>query len=160
MMPLILATFADTIGFVEQSVADLSDEEMVVQPSGVPNHASWTLGHLISSCQGIASEIGGAPWLPDDWEARFGYGSTPVPDRSRYPSKAALLDLLRDAADRLTRVLSGLGDSALEQPVPGSGSPGMSQLLVQVVIAHTAFHAGQLAMWRRAIGKRSAAVFV
>jgi hypothetical protein len=36
----------------------------------------------------------------------------------------------------------------------------MAHLLLQVVIAQTAFHAGQLAMWRRAIGKESIAVFI
>ena len=43
-----------TLRFIEDSVADLSEEEMVRQPDGVPNHAAWTLGHLIYSCQGLA----------------------------------------------------------------------------------------------------------
>ena len=36
----------------------------------------------------------------------------------------------------------------------------MGHLLLQVVGAHTAFHAGQLALWRRALGKPSVGVFV
>jgi uncharacterized damage-inducible protein DinB len=36
----------------------------------------------------------------------------------------------------------------------------MGHLLFQVIVAHTAYHAGQLAMWRRALDKQPAAVFV
>jgi uncharacterized damage-inducible protein DinB len=160
MMPELPDTFRNTLKFIEQSVADLSEEEMIEQPAGVPNHATWTLGHLIHSCQGIANELGAPRWLPDDWESIFGYGSTPVSDLSRYPSKSEMLRALTDAADRLHQTLSSVSESALKQSLPDETPPTMGHLLFQVVIAHTAFHAGQLAVWRRAIGKQSAAVFV
>src|SRR3989304_2955448 len=79
-----------SLGYIRQSVADLSDEELVAQPAGVPNHAMWTLGHVTFSCQGIAGELGVEPWLPADWEATFGYGSTPSADLARYPTKAEM----------------------------------------------------------------------
>ena len=160
MMALLLSTFASTLTFIQQSCADLSEQEMIQQPPGVPNHATWTLGHLIYSCQGMANELGGQAWLPDDWESIFGYGSTPVSDGSRYPSKAKMLSLLSDAGDRLHQILSGVSESTLAQAAPGNTLPTMGHLVFQVVVAHTAFHAGQLAMWRHAIGKRSVAVFV
>ena len=87
MIDELINTFERTLKFMEQSVADLSEQQMVQQPTGVPNHAAWTLGHIIYSCQGIAGELG-------------------------------------------------------------------------VEEAHTAFHAGQLAVWCRAIGKESVAVFI
>jgi hypothetical protein len=145
---------------MEQSVEDLSDEEMVEQPSGVPNHATWTLGHIIFSCQGMATELGTAPWLPDDWESVFGYGSTPRSGKHRYPEKAQLKTLLADATIRLCRAVRSANASVLRRELPDKDFPKMSHLLLQVVIAHTAFHAGQLAVWRRAIGKESVAVFV
>jgi uncharacterized damage-inducible protein DinB len=78
MIDELLNTLEYTVGFMVRSVDDLSEEEMVFQPPGVPNHATWTLGHL----------------------------------------------------------------------------------LLQVVVAHTAYHAGQLGMWRRALGKEPVAVFI
>lgn len=156
----MLHTFDGTLAFMEQSVADLSEQQMVEQPAGVPNHAAWTLGHVIVSCQGIAAELATGPWLPDDWEALFGYGSTPLPDRSRYPSKAELLAALADAASRLRHILLAADPSALNRSLPDDTIPSMRHLLLQVVVAHTAYHAGQLAVWRRAIGKESVAVFV
>jgi uncharacterized damage-inducible protein DinB len=160
MIAEMLTTFETTLQFTEQSVADLSEEQMVQQPIGVPNHATWTLGHIIHSCQGLAAELGAEPWLPDDWESAFGYGSTPSPDLSPYPPKAEMLAVLAESADRLRHTLLTMSESALRQSLPDEMTPTMGHLLLQVVIAHTAFHAGQLAMWRRAIGKESVAVFV
>ena len=160
MIAEMLTTFETTLQFTEQSVADLSEEQMVQQPIGVPNHATWTLGHIIHSCQGLAAELGVEPWLPDDWEAVFGYGSTPSADPSLYPRKADMLAVLTDSVDRLRQKLLTMSESALRQSLPDETMPTMGHLLMQVVIAHTAFHAGQLAMWRRAIGKESVAVFV
>jgi uncharacterized damage-inducible protein DinB len=156
----MVQTFDATLAFVERSVADLSEQQMVEQPIGVPNHGAWTLGHIIVSCQGMAAELGAEPWLPDDWESLFGYGSTPSPDRSRYPTKAELLAVLADAAKRLRQTLLAADESVLSRPLPDETFPTMRELLLQVVVAHTAYHAGQLAVWRRAIGRESAGVFV
>lgn len=160
MIDELIHTFEATVRFMEQSVADLSDEEMVEQPSGVPNHGTWTLGHIIFSCQGMATELGAAPWLPDDWESVFGYGSTPRSQVQRYPQKAQLQTLLADATTRLCQTVRGVNASVLRRPLSDDAFPTMGHLLLQVVVAHTAFHAGQLAVWRRAIGKESVAVFV
>ncbi len=160
MITELVSTFEGTLKFVEESVADLSEQQMVEQPPGVPNHATWTLGHIITSCQGIAAELGAERWLPNDWESIFGYGSQPSPDLSYYPTKAEMLDALTEAAKRLCQVLFGIKEAMLRQPLPDAPVPTMGHLLFQVVVAHTAFHGGQLAVWRRAIGKPSVAVFV
>jgi hypothetical protein len=149
-----------TVGFMEKSVEDLSDGEMVKQPPGVPNHATWTLGHVIFSCQEMAAYIGAPRWLPGDWESVFGYGSTPRPEGDQYPPKTDLLALLSEAATRLCRALREVDAAVLGRPLPGDDFPSTGHVLLQVVVAHTAYHAGQLAVWRRAVGKESAAVFV
>jgi hypothetical protein len=160
MIAELIDTFDTTLKFVEQSVADLSEQEMVEQPAGVPNHGTWTIGHIIFSCQGIAAELDAEPWLPDNWESDFGYGSTPSADLSCYPKKAEMLTVLADSAARLRQTLVASGESLLSKQLPDETLPTWAHLLLQVVIAHTAFHAGQLAMWRRAIGKPSVAVFI
>ena len=52
MVPELVSCFERSLAFIQDSVADLADEEIVLQPPGVPNHAAWTLGHVIFSCQG------------------------------------------------------------------------------------------------------------
>ena len=160
MITGLVRTFDSIVKFVEQSVTDLSEQQMVEQPTGVPNHGTWTLRHIIYSCQGIAAEPGVERWLPDDWESAFGYGSTPSSDLSRYPKKSEMLTLLADAASRLRQALLAANEPVLRQSLPDETLPTMSHLLLQVVVAHTAYHAGQLALWRRAIGKQSVAVFI
>ncbi|UCC73971.1 MAG: DinB family protein [Gemmatimonadota bacterium] len=164
MIAELLNTFESTLTFLERSVADLSEEEMVRQPPGVPNHATWTLGHVIWSCQGMAGELGVDEWLPDDWTSLFGTGSTPTSVASRYPKKTELLTMLTAAADRLRDVLLAADESALGQPLPDVQVreilPTLGHAFLQVLAAHTAFHAGQLAVWRAAIGANPVAVFV
>ncbi len=160
MVPELVYTFDATIEFVEKSVADLSEQQMVEQPAGVPNHAAWTLGHVILSCQEIAVELGAEAWLPDNWESVYGYGSMPRADVQFYPRKAELLAILVSATSRLRQALLSATDPVLSRALPGGQLPTMAHLLLQVVVAHTAYHAGQLAVWRRAIGKHSIGVFV
>jgi uncharacterized damage-inducible protein DinB len=165
MIPQLVSCFDRSVAFMQGLVADLSDAEMVLQPAGVPNHALWTLGHVIHSCQAIAGELGVAPWLPEDWESRFGYGSSPAGAAARQePDKAALLAALADAADRLRTALLATDEGKLGDPLPDQKMreilPTVGHALLQVVAAHTAFHAGQLAAWRRAIGRAPVGVFL
>jgi uncharacterized damage-inducible protein DinB len=157
-------SFDSTLQFVEQSVADLTDEEMVQQPAGVQNHGTWTLDHIIYSCQGIADGLGVEGWLPDEWKSLFGYGSTPTAVASRYPKKTEMLTMLTDATDRRRQTLLATNESVLAQPLPDEQGreilPTVGHALMQVIAAHTAFHAGQLAVWRRAMGKESVTVFI
>jgi len=153
-----------TLGFIRQQIADLSDEEMVLQPPGAPNHAAWTLGHLIHSCQAIAIELGKQASSSTEWESRFGYGTRPNPVASENLSKSSLLTNLAETSDRLRATIQALDTRFLDEP-PSEGEtremlPTMGHELIQVVVAHTAYHAGQLAAWRRAIGRAPVGVFV
>jgi uncharacterized damage-inducible protein DinB len=165
MIPELVSCFDRSLAFIRDLVADLSDEEMILQPSGVPNHAAWTLGHVIHSCQAIAGELGVRPWLPDDWESHFGYGSSPDHvAASEHSRKAALLVALTDAGDRLRAALLQTDESRLKDPLPDEKAreilPTVGHALLQIVSAHTSFHAGQLAVWRRAIGRAPVGVFI
>ena len=164
MIPQLVSCFDHSVAFIQASVADLSDEELVLQPPGLPNHAAWTLGHIIHSCEAIARELGVPPWLPADWESRFGYGSTPAGSTSECPRKNELLAALSDAGTRLRRALLAADEASLSAPLPnieaGKIFPTLGDALLQVVVAHSAFHAGQLAAWRRAIGRRPMGVFI
>jgi uncharacterized damage-inducible protein DinB len=160
MIPEMVHTLETAVKFAAQMVGDLSEREMVEQPKGTPNHATWTLGHITHSCDAMAAELGAETSLPKDWESLFGYGSTPLPHLQRYPQKQELLSLLSDASSRLSKTLLSLDESVLERSLPGNSLPTMRHLLMQVVVAHTAYHTGQLAVWRRALGKKPVGVFV
>ncbi len=164
MIPELVGSLDRSLAFMRGLVDDLSDAEMARQPPGAPNHAVWTLGHVIHSCQAILGELGVAPWLPCDWESRYGYGSSPGEPASPGPGKAALLAALVDAGNRLRAVLLATDESRLKEPLADEKAretlPTLGDALLQVVSGHTAFHAGQLAAWRRAIGRPPVGVFI
>jgi len=108
----------------------------------------------------IAQAIGGAaglePWLGDDWVIKFGPGSTPMDDAAAYPAKDELFAALADAEERLKVAVRGLDDAALDAPFPDPAYlevlPTLRHAFTQVLVGHTSFHVGQMAVWRRAIG--------
>src|SRR3954451_11871887 len=93
-----LHSFAYSLDFLREQVADVPAPDMVAQPDGIRNHPAWVVGHLSYSCQLLGGVVGLPPWLPDDdWARRFGTGSVPVADASAYETKANGLAILRDA---------------------------------------------------------------
>lgn len=154
-----------TAAFIRASVADLADDEMTLQPAGAPNHPAWTLGHVVYSWQAIMQELGVSPWLPDDWESFFGYGTSPANVVcSAYSSRTLLTASLADAVNRMRAALLDAEEDALNEPLSDADSRQVfsttGDALLQVVVAHSAFHAGQLAAWRRAAGREPAGVFI
>src|SRR5687767_8882061 len=114
----ILHSFAYAHDYLREQLADVTPEQMVAQPSGIANHPAWVVGHLTCSCQLLGEVIGVTPWLPGDWEERFGTGSVPVADVGAYETKEQALAILADARSRITRAVEALDDAQLDQPFP------------------------------------------
>ena len=156
MIAQVLNSYEIHLDFLQRLVSDLNEEQMVAQPNGAPNHPAWTIGHLVQSCQAISGELGLAAWLPDDWQERFGTGSTPVCDTTQYPDKEALLSRIDEAKTKLSEGLHDLGDSGLTSPLPDiryrDRFPTIGHAVIHILSGHTALHLGQLTVWRRAMG--------
>jgi hypothetical protein len=155
-MKPVLHSFAYSLDFLRQQVADVAPPDMIAQPNGVMNHPAWVIGHLTNACQMLGRSIGLPKWLPKDFGKRFGYGSMPVADAALYPKKEEALDMLRDAQDRFTQAVDLLNDSQLDQPFPVESYlyvfPTIRHALTQVLVGHTAYHVGQIGVWRKAMG--------
>ena len=152
----VLHSFAYCLDYLRDQVAEVSASEMVAQPNGIMNHPAWVIGHLTHVCQLLGGVIGLSPWLPDDWDRRFGTGSVPVADESLYETKQNALAILHDAQLRITQAVEGLDDARLDEPFPDESYrevfPTIRHALTQVLVGHTANHIGQLSVWRRAMG--------
>lgn len=164
-MAQVVRCFERSVVFMRAQLADLSDEDLLLQPAGAPNNGAWTIGHVIHSCHEIARLVGAAAWLPGDWESRFGYGSSPHGlSSSSDVSKVVLLAALAAAGERLCDALLRAEGDRLAAALPNDAGAAVfatvGDAVVQIVCAHTAFHAGQLAAWRRAIGRVPSGVFI
>jgi hypothetical protein len=155
-MQPVLHSYGYCLDFLREQVADVVDEDMATQPSGIANHPAWVIGHLTNGCELLAGVIGVPRWLPEDWASRFGQGSLPVADRMRYPKKEELLARLGDAQDRITRAIKGLSDDQLDAPFPIEKYrrvfPTIRHALTQILVGHTGYHVGEITVWRRAMG--------
>ncbi len=152
----ILNSYALTLREVRTMVTDLEAAQMVHQPTGVPNHPTWIIGHLVQSCEMIGGEIGLQPWLPGSWAEKFAPGSKPVPSLEAYPNKATLLSLLDDGEQRLRRALAAMTNADLARPLPDQRYrdvlPTLGHAVLHILAGHTAVHLGQMKVWRRAAG--------
>ena len=154
-MKSVLHSFNYSLDFITDQVADLSEPDMNTQPDGVTNHPSWIIGHLTFVCQMLGGVVGVSPWLPEEWAYRFGPGSEAV-SGGKYMPKSEALAYLHTASIRLSTAVSALDDSQLDAPFPHEAYidvfPTVRHALTQVLVGHTAFHVGQLSVWRKAMG--------
>jgi DinB superfamily len=152
----VLHSFAYSLDYLREQLADVTDADRVAQPGGIANHPAWIIGHLTFSCQLLAAEIGVEPWLPGSWAARYGTGSVPQADAGAYESKDKLLAHLNAAQARISAAVASLDPGRLDQPLPDpvyrEVFPTVCHAITQVLVAHTSFHVGQISAWRAAMG--------
>lgn len=151
-------------------LAGFDDENRTAQAAGLPNHASWTLGHLALMMHRVADLVAGfnqPQHLPtNDWVHGDGtagdpsrydtesvcIGSKPVAERSKYPRLSRAVEIFNAALERLAHEAGSASASALEREVKWVSNPIEAGALVQRVVFHNGIHAGQLVDLRRALG--------
>jgi hypothetical protein len=155
-MKPVLHSFAYGLDFLREQVADVSEVDMVKQPDGFVNHPAWTIGHITAATHLLARTIGVTKWLPTEWVQNYRTGSIPVADASPYDAKHELLSKLSEAQSKITQAIEQMTDVQLDVPFPAesfrSVFPTIRHALTQVLIGHTAFHVGQISLWRKAMG--------
>ncbi len=154
-MKTVLHSFAFSLDFLREQVADVALADMVAQPHGIKNHPAWVIGHLTHVNESLGGVIGVPAWLPEDWTTRYGTGSVPVADAAVYEAREEALAILGDAQSRITHAVEQLSPSRLEEPFPEESYrdvfPTIGHFLTQVLVGHSAYHVGQVGVWRRAM---------
>ena len=154
-MKPVMHSFAYELDFLREQVADVNDNDIVAQPNGMVNHPAWTIGHITAATHLLARTIGVPKWLPTEWVQHYRTGSTPVADAGIYDSKNELLSKLREAQTKITQAIEQMSDTQLNELFPAEAYrdvfPTIRHALTQVLIGHTAFHVGQISLWRRAM---------
>jgi hypothetical protein len=152
----ILDIHAMIHGFLIEAVEDVPESRMAEQPGTVVNHPAWTLSHL-NAYAGVLLSMLDDPSvpMPDAEMERFGYGTTPVPDRAAYATKRELLDRFRARSARLAAVVAEKHSDYFPRPSPKKFhpySPTIGHIAITLLVAHPPHHLGQLRQWRRAAG--------
>jgi hypothetical protein len=138
-----------------EMLGDFPAERYTAQLPGAPNHALWTIGHLATGYVWFGGAAGVAmPALPGSYNELFGYGSKPVGDAMHYPAMAEVRGYCDKAFDALVDGVKRLTDAELAAP-PAVDTGGFAKDRLDAVEKaawHEGWHAGQIAMLRRALG--------
>ncbi|HEY4329087.1 MAG TPA: DinB family protein [Phycisphaerae bacterium] len=140
-------------------VADLSDEQLCVQPAPKTNHPAWVLGHLLLVDYAFLNTVSGKPvpaWVDDAWKAAYGGKSEPVADKSKYKPKQFYVEKLVAVREEIYAKLKTLTPAELDAPHPDPARrermPTVGHAIVFYGTWHEAYHSGQLSTWRRVQG--------
>lgn len=148
--------YAFVLKYCHLLTADLSDEQMTLQPMPGTNHAAWILGHLAIATDSAARLLGERPACPAEWRTLFGPGSVVVADRHAYPTKAELLAAIEAGQARVAAAAATVGEDRLSRPhglpILKEELPTVGDLLAHLMTTHPATHLGQLSAWRRMLG--------
>ena len=143
-------------------VADLSDDQMVLQPApegkAAANHPAWVFSHLNVYVPIVASLVQGEVF-EDPKEHQFGMQSKPESDVSIYSSKDEMMKQFAEGHETVARLLENANDDILEmemslerwKPV----FPKVGIALPYLMLLHENMHLGQVSAWRRIQGMPS-----
>jgi hypothetical protein len=135
---------------------DFTDEE-ARQAAGGNKPLVWYLGHTTITKDSVLSlYTGSESALSEEYRGRFGRGSDGSADFGDAPAKEELLATFKDVHGRLREFLSSLEPEDMSRPAGREAfHPLLSTLgsAVALVVAHDGYHAGQIAVLRRAMGK-------
>ncbi|MEZ6059450.1 MAG: DinB family protein [Planctomycetaceae bacterium] len=159
-MKSVITAFHFTRRYCELLLADIDDAQMTNLPHPGMNHPAWIVGHVALAADLGAQLLGEDMATDEAWMAMFGPGSTPVDDRSKYPSKADLLAMVTRTYDRLLDLLEAADpETTLLQPNQTPFFPDQfpttGDLLTHLMTTHAMLHLGQLSAWRRCAGLNS-----
>ncbi len=145
-----LARLYETVyGVVRKNLGDISEEESLKPPQGGGNCINWVFGHVVATRQVVLRLAGAESWWNDERARTYSAGE----DGSWSPDRALPLEVLLADYDRsqqlLARALPGLSADALVSP-GFFGTVGDTLAFLQF---HEGYHAGQLGILRRVLGK-------
>lgn len=145
--------------FAAMLIEDIDDADMTQLPHPGMNHPAWILGHLALASDLAANLLGQELQTDNEWMQKYGPGSTPIADRSAYPSKTELFELFMSISQRAEELVADVSDEHLnspnETPFFKEQFPIIRDLLTHLLTTHAAMHLGQLSAWRRTVGKGS-----
>lgn len=143
-------------------LADVQGDEWYFQPGPALAHPLWICGHLAASQDLLVFVrcLKQPSTLPDQFKSHFGIGGPVKSAREHdYPSPDAVLGIMRQVHERTLAAIREMSDALLDEPAFGADgkSPHPHYKDKRGAVAHCnrheAFHAGQLALIRRLLGK-------
>lgn len=146
------------LGYLKMLTSDVTEEDLNKQPIPNMNPPRWILTHLAICTDYAARTLGGELTCPKTWHKAYGPGSAPNVAIDPPPSKGDLLAAFESGVQRVNELaakadpskLTGPHGVAILDPTPVKTQ---GQFVAHLMTTHLAGHLGQLATWRRAMGR-------
>ncbi len=141
-------------------IADVSGDEWTFQPQEGVQHILWLCGHLAcAEALLVLVRVGGGDNPDPEFSKHFPVGG-PVASAGEYdyPLPAAVRERMAATHDVVLEAIRGMNEQQLNEPCYGKhGKPHphytTKRGAIDHCVRHEGFHAGQIAMLRRLMGK-------
>ncbi len=143
-------------------MADLKGDDWTFQPGPGLAHPLWICGHLTSSENLLVQVrcLGNKGPLDTTFSEHFPMGGPVKSTREHdYPPLATVLDTMKKVHEQTLQAIRGMSDALLAEPAFAADGKSLHPHyrdkagVVAHCSRHEAFHAGQLALIRRLLGK-------
>jgi hypothetical protein len=134
---------------------DIPEDKLCYQPFPGANHALWTVGHLAVVNQRMTALMQDQqPAPPERYKELFDIKSIPSPDPTTYPPAAEVLQFAAKVREGWLNAIRAVDPARLEAapPEPMRRFAPTWGVLIAAMSQHTAFHLGELAVIRKALG--------
>jgi uncharacterized damage-inducible protein DinB len=146
-------------GAMQRNLAGVSHQEGLLSPNPSGNCMNWVLGHVVATRR-LVLALAGMEFAGEELVARYVRGSQPLKPGEAPADLATLRGLLDDSQGQLLAALAAISDERLSAPIPEAwrrppltGNIGSALARLN---AHENYHAGQIGLLRRLVGKEGA----
>jgi len=144
---------------VEMNVDGLTQEDSLIQPHPGGNCLNWVLGHLLFVEQRMLRRLGQTPVIAGAELVRYERGSPPLHDPCDAVDIATLMAAWSAGLPRLDAGFAALTPETLDAIAgfsPTNNPNETVRSLLNTLVFHQAYHAGQTGVLRRLAGKEGA----
>ena len=137
----------------------LTQADSLIQPQPAGNCLNWVVGHLVCVYQHVLPMLEQWPVLKTSALQRYDRCSIPIKDAADALDLSELLSAWDESSARVDAGLASLRAETLNAPAPFSptGDPNETvRSLLNTILFHQAYHAGQTGILRRIAGKDGA----
>lgn len=151
---ILKAQFTTIQGATKRLIDDITEEESLVTIDGYHNHIKWLTGHLASTATLSVKALGGEAQFPIGWIDIFRRGAPTPPKALTTPAWPDVREQLLRIHGQILELIDNSDDQKLIRVVEiDKGWEDSPMKALMVLSAHEFYHAGQIAVIRRTLGR-------
>ena len=145
---------------LEANLDGISHPESLTTPAKECSSVNWITGHVLNSRDRLLARLGGKKFLGDEEAEFYRMGTKPATAGETSVQLARLREGIKTTGAALIEKLQSLSEQDLEKEVEPKTIPARMDkpnlgALLTFLLFHESYHAGQLGLARRMLGKPS-----